>query len=292
MAAPLAIKALRRVRVGPAHPLDFDLSDSDDDMDYTLASSVDSSYNESIASVALADSSCTCLAYSSGCARAPAAAVVLPVPVTVKHPPQGSTVSQLSRLMRPKERLWRWNYFTPRATDDRIPPRQPDQELVTFSLRAPAHAALARSRQRNRECRINSAFLRRYALDYAARSQRLLPGTRADVAALVRRPALRRFDAAHGLLRVLTLARDKLWELVVLPPRTDAVPGRAVSYERYTYVGGAGGLVTSKTGNYIPWAAHRPLMKPAGVLRTGGAQYTIKGWCNERWAYPIESQTQ
>lgn len=291
MAAPLEIKALRRVRVGPAHPLDFDLSD-EDTMDSSVDSSytMDSSYNESIASVALADSPCTCLAYSSGCARAPVAAVVLPVPVTVKHPPQGNTVSQLSRLMRPKERPWRWNYFTPRATDDKIPPRRraPDQELVTFALRAPAHAALARSRQRTRECRINSVFLRRYALDCAARSQRLLPSTRADVAALVRRPALRRFDAAHGLLRVLALARDKLGELVVLPPRTDAVPGRAVSYERYTYVGGAGGSVTSKTGNYIPWAAHRPLMKPAGVLRTAGgptpAQYTIKGWCNERWA--------
>lgn len=189
--------------------------------------------------------------------------------------------------------------LAPRATDDSRPDECGGQELTTFSLRHPPCGRLARAcKVRNRELRINCEFLHRYALDCSARERHLLPSCREDAEAMMRLPAMRRFDADYGLVRVLSLAREKLWDCVILAPRGDQHPGRTVDYDGYTFAGDDGVLpVTSRRGNYVPWATHRSRLKPAGLLRTAPsvlsraaptqrptcAQYTIKGWCNDRW---------
>lgn len=247
------------------------------------------------------------------------------------------------------EKLGRWRTFletimmlsmfsySPRNTDDSVPTQETDdkhrdcptldpatgpnrecdlvpladRELDTFSAQAPPtdEVAIKCCKLRNRDCRINCDFLKRYALDCAARQDGLLPNAYSDRehSRLLEAPALRQFDKQYGLDRISNISREKLWELVILPPRDDGHPAGSIDYSTYTFVGPAacdrgsasciGSSVATKNGNYIPWATHRTSLKPAGTLAnavplinraspTGGTsrtQYTIRGWCNDRW---------
>lgn len=204
----------------------------------------------------------------------------------------------------------------PRLKDLHSPcgPRQPNpelpgQELVTFSSRAPdpVVVAVTRAKARNREFRINSEFLRRYALDYAARQSHVLPllGSPEEHDLLMQLPAVRLFHAKHDVHRVGAMSRDKLWESVILPPRSDLHPLRSIDYSSYRHDRPACHhrrmcvcTVATKHTKYIPWATHRMSMKPAGILgsvrpmesktsptaRATPAQYTIRGWSNARWS--------
>lgn len=179
-------------------------------------------------------------------------------------------------------------------------------ELVTFASRAPqtADIEVKYSKVRNRGDRINSDFLKCYALDLCARVNGTLPSTKlpGEVEQLVQDPALRSFNDRYGLETVSNASRVKLWDSVILPPRVDAHPLGTIDYSSYAYVGDdeplcSGSSIVSKNGKCIPWAAHRSSLRPAGVLASGKAlsskspmgsttpaQYTIKGWCNRRWA--------
>lgn len=188
-----------------------------------------------------------------------------------------------------------------------------DEELVTFASQIPHTAddiTVKVCKVRNRDFRINCDFLKRYALDYAARQNKSLPSTCTpeEFDELLKVPALREFNAQYGLHRISSISREKLWDSVILPPRCDWHPLCTIDYSTYSFVGPAachlgsasyeGSSVATKNGNYIPWATHRSSLKPAGVLTTIKplaskssptssatlSQYTIKGWCNDRWA--------
>jgi len=221
--------------------------------------------------------------------------------------------------------------FSPRSTDDTVPldveikttntisingvnsinyinnlgNYDDERELVTFATISPNPASLELkySKVRNRDFRINCDFLKCYALDFCARQNRKLPITTSpeEVEQLMQDPALRWFNSRYGLRTISNISREKLWDSVILPPRSDLHPQGAIDYSKYSYVGGdeplgSGPSVVSKHSKYIPWATHRTSLRPAGVLATskphtsktpmGGVtatQYTIKGWCNERW---------
>lgn len=136
-----------------------------------------------------------------------------------------------------------------------------------------------------REVRVNSDFLRRYALDCSARLHAVLPlsDDMDEVAMLTRKPELKRFDARYGLARVSALSKEKLWHSVVLEPRTDARPLKCI---------------VAQDGNANAAAPLRMLQLPAGVLWSARhmhhssdwctistfTQYTRKGWSSERWS--------
>lgn len=228
--------------------------------------------------------------------------------------------------------------FSPRSTDDKIPPPPAppstpaesgagafddsllgmagdflysDEELVTFSEQTPAvntPLEAMPARARNRDHRINSGFLRRYAIDYAARCNRCLPLSELprEIRLMCRDPRMAEFDACYDLARVLALSKARLWDGVVLPPRDDCLPALHIDYSSYIHCGtpermsqmvGPGPSLGAKNGRYIPWATHRASLKPAGVARTGRPvrdaaiptaleslpQYTIRDWANARW---------
>lgn len=178
-----------------------------------------------------------------------------------------------------------------------------EEELITYSEYSSDSLDVSYngSKARNREYRINCDFLKRYALDYSARLNFVLPSSSDDVAIMVHKGNLNRFDNEHGLARILEMSREKLWNLVVLQPRGDAFPALSVDTKKFVFDGDSEHRYRSivvKKGNYIPWATHKSGLKPAGVLRgvkplsspcsptlgKTAAQYTIKGWSSERWS--------
>ncbi|OBA19395.1 hypothetical protein METBIDRAFT_13684 [Metschnikowia bicuspidata var. bicuspidata NRRL YB-4993] len=176
-----------------------------------------------------------------------------------------------------------------------------DRELETFveSASEPCEPVMYKSKARNREYRVNSEFLKRYAMDCNARLKGVLPIFPEDVALLSCRPSLRKFDREHGLNRVSEMSRDKLWNSVVLPPRKDSCPRSVIDFENYLHSrdGARTASIVSKYSSRLPWATHHSSIKPAGRLRTSACvksktsptlghsipQYTVKGWQNERW---------
>lgn len=178
-----------------------------------------------------------------------------------------------------------------------------EEELKTFSVISDAvDVSYDGRRARNREFRINNDFLKRYALDYSARASFLLPTNPDDVSVMVHKENLNQFNSKYGLEWILELSREKLWNLVVLPPRSDSFPSTSINSEHFVFDGYSEnryGSIAVKKGNYIPWVTHKNGLKPAGTIRgtkslgsscsptlgKTAAQYTIKGWCNERWSH-------
>lgn len=166
-----------------------------------------------------------------------------------------------------------------------------DTELQTFSSSPSAvPKQLHKSRFRSRETRANSRFLRLYAHDTAARTQGRLPMVNsAEELALLRKiPALRRFDKQHDLARILALSCKKLWDAVVLPPRSDPLPRACAEGHEYVRVEGNGGLAIERGRNgskVRPWNPLGKWVPPVGQM--GAGQYTVRGWVPRR----LRSQT-
>lgn len=186
-------------------------------------------------------------------------------------------------------------------TSSELHPKK-EEELITYSEYSSdtPDVSYNGSKARNREYRINCDFLKRYALDYSARVNFILPSSSDDIAIMVHKGNLNRFDTEYGLARILDLSREKLWNLVVLQPRSDAFPTVSIDTKKFVFDGDSehrNRSIVVEKGNYIPWATHKSGLKPAGVLRgvkplsspcsptlgKTAAQYTIKGWSNERW---------
>lgn len=183
------------------------------------------------------------------------------------------------------------------ADEAKIAADETDVELVTFSSNGcktppdeePPVGAMSRSR--SREARANLAFLRLYAHDTSARYNRVL-GAGGASGASTRQWArsLRQFDKEHDLVRILALSTRKLWDGVVLPPRSDPLPRRCANWREYVRTeDGArrGALVMERragASRVVPWAPHRRWLRPAGELVMGKrvVQYTVKGWAPER----------
>lgn len=331
--ASFKIKRRLKFLTSPPHPLEvIDDNDDDDISDSEIDSVLDLSYNESITSYASTDSTCGCsLLYSPCCssplrASPPVVFTSLVTAVTTLSAVTSNKTSSYSQLLRlldksteavpvPKWRSFLASFISyaipfPRSADDTVLDAEwpedavvLDEELETFSVHIPVEledVAVVTSRMRNRNFRINSNFLQQYALDCSARTNFSLPKSHSpeELRLLLQRPELRRFDNRHGLHRISTMSKDKLWDSVVLPPRLDSPPSNVIDYASYSYFGNSSGpSVTTKNGNYIPWATHRSSLKPTGELKLvrpfqdkasptsspTKAQYTIKGWVNERW---------
>lgn len=175
------------------------------------------------------------------------------------------------------------------------------EELETFggSAGEPCEVVFYRSKARNREHRVNSEFLKRYAMDCNARINGVLPINPDDLTTLLCRPSIRTFDEKHGLNRLSEISRDKLWNSVILPPRKDPCPRNVIDSDTYVFSPEETrrASIVSKYSTKLPWATHQSSMKPAGRFRTSAClksnasptlghstpQYTVKGWQNERW---------
>ncbi|EGW31573.1 uncharacterized protein SPAPADRAFT_62189 [Spathaspora passalidarum NRRL Y-27907] len=116
-------------------------------------------------------------------------------------------------------------------------------------------------------------------------------------------PSLRQFHYQYNIYRVSCMSRDKLWNSVILPPRSDESPTWEIDPAEYVFRGKEDDddlnySIIRKEGKYLPWdSIMKPSIKPAGVLPKGRCifngmapnsgvtktQFTVKGWCNSRW---------
>lgn len=236
-------------------------------------------------------------------------------------PPKSGVIPYTSNLTTKlqgwKRSSWLYLYsITPRMTDDIVPqsrkfintPRETTpRELTTFKETktlcddsADELAKLvARRSFKNRDQRINSQFLRLYAMDYSARTvSHTLPNS-SDVQELnymiTHRPHLKQFNYKHDLFRISSLSRDKLWRSVILDPRSDPSPSPAINGDSYINTYSTNSIVRQK-GGHVPWTGSRSI-KPIGILEGGKilengmapnsgvtrTQYVVVGWCSEKW---------
>lgn len=259
-----------------------------------------------------------------------------PSPPNTANKPRKNIVSNLTSsfksfrdsLHRSSQNLIPYSLsFTPRMTDDRVPLKDPEpehealeEELQTYSvLETDLSQALdklpANKSFRNRDQRINSKFLSMYAYDYSARASGVLPNlhTNEEFSKLINKnKALKMFHSQYNFYKISNMSRDKLWNSVILPPRTDVCPRAAVDHSSYIYVGHDENeqkrvhSLIRMHGDYLPWAQPCPenelvhktkFLKPAGIMKHGTScdngpspssgvsktQFTVKGWCNSRW---------
>lgn len=135
--------------------------------------------------------------------------------------------------------------------------------------------------------------------------------------------AIRKFHDKYNLGRISTLSRDKLWDNVILLARNDPLPSESVNYENYVQIEEEEeegdddvddesifpvdtrrrnhSIIKLDGCNYLPWlnmnSKKYQTVKPSGILKGGKSlcngelpssglaksQFTVKGWCNERW---------
>ncbi|KAK6199342.1 uncharacterized protein RJT21DRAFT_3147 [Scheffersomyces amazonensis] len=235
-----------------------------------------------------------------------------------------SLVSNLTQSIKKNWKILKNNpiFFikeSPRLTDDILPvestlslstssiDEEPHtciyQELVTFNSQAHNHNTdeelfrVPGGRSfKNRDHRLNSTFLRLYAIDYNAR---VVTGTLVNQSSPPQQSStsciqdyfigeedlpvnLAKFHSKYDIFKISNLSRDKLWKSVVLPPRQDTSPSNCINCDDYIYVGEdqkspMSYSLTRKSGDYLPWSnkyynncnrafPQTKTLKPAGVL--------------------------
>ncbi|KAK6465380.1 hypothetical protein DFJ63DRAFT_20500 [Scheffersomyces coipomensis] len=235
--------------------------------------------------------------------------------------------SNLTKSIKKNWRLLKNNpiFFlkeSPRLTDDILPsenvktstiPDEP-QELITFNKEETHHnndlIKIPSSKSfKNRDHRINSTFLRLYAMDYNAR---------AITKTLINQPLsnntndlnvfddddgidqyindnLIEFHQKYNLYRISNISRDKLWKSVILAPRLDNSPLNHINCDDYVYVGdeeiteekdeekssessevdqrpviSRSYSLTRKQGNYLPWTTTSKTLNPVRSIKPAG----------------------
>ncbi|GEQ70290.1 hypothetical protein JCM33374_g3966 [Metschnikowia sp. JCM 33374] len=352
-------------RSSPPHPLDS-LDTEESCSESESDSFLESSYNESISSVATSETTCGCSSVTIGCCswsppnlRPVSLMPVVSTSCVATYSPKSQwstpqTSSKLTELLRksqnigtaqsdpetkstlpyafPKSsKLSAWQAFSAffinysmrsghqndsgegfpennlisalqvPSKDSASSEVHKSKELETFKKnQAEAQVVVFnKSKARNREYRVNSEFLKRYAMDCSARLNGVLPGSPQDVAVIICRPSLRKFNSEYGLNKISEMSRDKLWNSVILPPRSDCCPRNVIDSDNYVLCQEETekSSIISKYSSQLPWATHQNSMKPAGRLRTSAClksktsstlgpsfpQYTVRGWQNERW---------
>lgn len=153
---------------------------------------------------------------------------------------------------------------------------------------------------RGRDSRMNSTFLRLYAIDYDARCSEILPNsyTSRELTYVINKSRMSKdFHRRYNIIRISNLSRDKLWDSVVLPPRRDTSPSAHIDPSNYVYVGSDDEKYDPRIRFEDSGIRRLYYPKPAGVSDNGRSfrnsespqagntrlQYTIKGWCNARW---------
>lgn len=159
-----------------------------------------------------------------------------------------------------------------------------------------------------REVRINPDFLKFYAIDFSCRCRNYLRLTDQELDLYQQEfvesgyesidvflddyivdsyesscdPEVSRFRQS---LKVGLMSRQKLWSGVILPPRQDVMK-RQQTYFPTT----KGASLVSQRGKFLPWlnlndfdSLGKTTIPPYGQLASG-VQFTVKGWCNSRFA--------
>ncbi|VEU20312.1 DEKNAAC101106 [Brettanomyces naardenensis] len=164
-----------------------------------------------------------------------------------------------------------------------------------------------------REPRINSEFLKFYALDYSCKlcdylkisvdeldmyqQEFIDSGCRTideflDEYIVSEREGVDPQDVRNFRdgLKLSLLSRDKLWRNVILPPRNDlSQPIKRHYIQEAEGNGNNSSCLVRTRGKFMPWlniddfdSNGKKSIPPYGIL-ANGAQFTVKGWCNERW---------
>ncbi|QPG73931.1 hypothetical protein FOA43_001246 [Brettanomyces nanus] len=167
-----------------------------------------------------------------------------------------------------------------------------------------------------REPRINSEFLKVYALDYSCRLRNYLKISDQELDLYQQEfldsgcESIDKFlneyivgdngeeDSLNAkqfreTLKLSLLARDKLWKNVILPPRDDLPQYTKKHYvqqlEKPQTSAGSGACLVRTQGKFMPWlnindfdSKSKKSIPPYGRLANGD-QFTVRGWCNERW---------
>ncbi|CDK25354.1 unnamed protein product [Kuraishia capsulata CBS 1993] len=175
---------------------------------------------------------------------------------------------------------------------------------------------------RSREPRINSSFLRVYALDYSSKAIGLLNVTEDEIdlyqQCIEQKQCLQSIpdtdslssddsldsyesDDQHYLpyhiyqkrdeLRLALMSREKLWSNVILPPRDDQFADSSLFKSKYACLSevGVSNSRTRMNSSILPWINYsQSKMGSNGCLRPygtiGDTQFVVKGWVDQRWA--------
>ncbi|KAG7807659.1 hypothetical protein KL921_003954 [Ogataea angusta] len=227
-------------------------------------------------------------------------------------PPQPSKATRLLRAIKSFRSLPSNSgllHFNERMTDDIIPraktPEPVAIPLQTFSIESrlmkTQKSYTPAAPTRAREPRINSNFLRVYALDYCCKNAGHLQLSDYEIDLYYQEyyeSGMESFDeyldeAGYEMSPVLrqqlklgVLAREKLWNSVILPPRNDPI---CHVREKYVSCDKRANALVRTSGKFVPWlnlqdfdSNNKKCVRPNGHT-ANLTQFTVKGWCNERW---------
>ncbi|GAV27399.1 hypothetical protein PMKS-000866 [Pichia membranifaciens] len=161
---------------------------------------------------------------------------------------------------------------------------------------------------RSRECRINPAFLRFFAINESIKrscSRQLLDVSTVDYhqyefinsgcSSLDEYLSSVDSEGRTATLKFQLLSRDKMWSEVVLPPRSDIFYNKTYKSFREPYVKVKNepienGSLVRENGKVMPWLnlndcamQNKRCFSPSGTLK-GNIQYTVKNWEKKRWS--------
>ena len=161
---------------------------------------------------------------------------------------------------------------------------------------------------RSRECRINPAFLRFFAINESIKrscSRQLLDGSTVDYhqyefinsgcSSLDEYLSSVDSEDRTATLKFQLLSRDKMWSEVVLPPRSDIFYNKNYKRFREPYVKVKNepiknGSLVRENGKVMQWLnlndcamQNKRCFSPSGTLK-GNIQYTVKNWEKKRWS--------
>ncbi|KAG7920539.1 hypothetical protein KL905_003173 [Ogataea polymorpha] len=227
-------------------------------------------------------------------------------------PPQPSKTTKLLKAIKSFRRLPTTSgllQFNERMTDDILPKPKASEPvsipLQTFSVESrlmkTQKSYTPASPIRAREPRINSNFLRVYALDYCCKNAGHLQLSDYEIDLYYQEyyeSGMESFDeyldeAGYELSPVLrqrlklgVLAKQKLWNSVILPPRNDPI---CHVREKYVSCDKRANALVRTSGKFVPWlnlqdfdSNNKKCVRPNGHT-ANLTQFTVKGWCNERW---------
>lgn len=156
---------------------------------------------------------------------------------------------------------------------------------------------------KNRDERINSNFLRLYAIDYNSRMSKILPNTYTidEFQSIITNSnsiGVKLFHERFNFYKISNINKDKLWKSVILPPRSDGFPTDCINLSQYIFVGDSPATTPTPAtnlklklnsnsnsndnsrdngevgysslirlnGNYQPWNNSIKSIKPTGIL--------------------------
>ncbi|CCH45727.1 hypothetical protein BN7_5313 [Wickerhamomyces ciferrii] len=186
----------------------------------------------------------------------------------------------------------------PRLTDDKLPKTittpsstQNITELKTFKMSSESDSFKSSSIIKPRESRINPEFLRLYSYESSSRQKGLLkeitPQDEENFIYYQNKFLQQPKTSPLNEKEFSMMIRNKLWKCVILPPRDDYIPQNPNYIKTDNNQKEGKSLINTTTDQRKPWVnlddekIQQKVIKPYGIM--GDVQFTVKGWCNERW---------